>query len=188
MDRVIKPYEPGEDVRLGWLESNANSVSRSLLDMTGFFDEYGEMKVFDGEKIVKAKDAKKITFYPPKEKDLRIAYKKLIKDLQYIKTRAGATKNNEAILSQEIEEIKKDEDLTQEEKDRMVSWREQAIVRKRRLVLELQRSHTNINARFNALIEILASNTVETVINEHSSRKYEVAERAFERQIRYEES
>jgi hypothetical protein len=187
MDRMIRPYEPSEDVRLGWLESNANSVSRSLLDMTGFFDDYGEMKVYDGEKIVKAKDAQKITFYPPRKKDLMIAYNKLIKTLQYVKTRASAIKEREAILSHEIEEIRKDESLTEEEKESMILTRERSIKRKERLLMELHLSHININARFNALIEILASNTVETVINEHASKKYEIAERAFERQIKYEE-
>ena len=186
-NRVIRPYEQGDEVRLGWLESNAVSVSPSLLEMTGFFDSCGDLSVFDGEKVVEARDARQVVFYPPRRKDLSMQYEWLVRILHMIKTSANTSYQDINDLQTEIENIMADATLTQDEKENRVSRRQADIMSHKQNLKAQLRYHNNVDWSFNSLIEKLASNTVETVINEHSSRKYEEVERAVERIRRFEE-
>jgi hypothetical protein len=186
-NRVIRPYEQGDEVRLGWLETNAVSVSSTLLEISGFFDVSGDQKVFDGREIVRARDARQIVFYPPRDRNLVSEYDFLMRLLHKIKTWMNNAENEMSKLTAEMEEIGKDEGLDRDEKDSAKRMRQAALDSCRRDLERITRSHTNINWNFNSLIEKLASNTVETVINEHSSRKYETIERVAERIQRYEE-
>ena len=186
-NRVIRPYEQGEEIRLAWLETNASSVSATLLEISGFFDVCGDKKVFDGKDIVRARDARQIVFYPPRDRSLVSEYDFLMRLLHKIKTQINSVEDEISRLTGELEEIDKNERLDEDEKNSAKRMRRAALDSCRRDLKRITSSHTNINWNFNSLIEKLASNTVETVINEHSSRKYETIERVAERIQRYEE-
>lgn len=185
-NRVIRPYEQGDEVRLGWLETNAVSVSSTLLEISGFFDVCGDQRVFDGREIVRAREARQIVFYPPRDRTLVSEYDFLMRLLHKIKTWMNNAEDEMSKLTGEMQEIEKDEKLNDEQKSSAKRMRQAALNSCRRDLERITRSHTNINWNFNSLIEKLASNTVETVINEHSSRKYESIERVAERIQRYE--
>jgi hypothetical protein len=187
MERVIRPYEQGDEVRLGWLETNAVSVSSALLEISGFFDACGEMQVYDGKQIIKARDARQVVFYPPRSKELTREYDFLMRLVHKIKTFATDAEKEIESLTREIEEIQKNEKLSKEDKDNAERMRRIALMSCKQDLERLTRSHININWNFNSLIEKLASNTVETVISEHTSKREETIERAIERIHRIEE-
>ena len=186
-NKGIIPYEPSDVTRLGWLEDKAVSVSPILLEISGFFDVCGDQRVFDGKEIVRAREARQIVFYPPRDRALASEYDFLMRLVHKIKTWMNNAENETSKLTGEMQEIQKDEKLSEEQKSTAIRMRQAALDSCKRDLKRIAKSHTNINWNFNALVEKLASNTVETVLNEHSSRKYESIERVAERIQRYEE-